>query len=204
MFKVLKSIEVFYFWDVITMQIYGNQSRMKMNIKQAINLCVNIADLFWKRVGNDIIAASFVDIFSRHGPFIILLQFDSSLWTGERLLLDIVHFNSRCSLFPLSFCLSLSSYHTHSAWNRLNQSGDEDLSKLALSKASFYNILAVFKMAPNRSVRWSKFSQTTKILAASSMTQCSQKCVIFGSWRKLCPRWYPSGFPNKHCFGSHI
>ena len=156
MFKVLKSIEVFYFWDVITMQIYGNQSRMKMHIKQAINLRVNIADLFWKPAGNDIIAVSFVDIFSRHGPF-ILLQFDSSLWTRERLLLDFVHFNSRCSLFPLSFCLSLSSYHTHSAWHRLNQSGDEDLSQLTLSNA-FYNILVVFKMAPNRSVRWSKFS----------------------------------------------
>ena len=137
MFKVLKSIEVFYFWDVITMQIYGNQSRMKMNIKQAINLCVNIADLFWKRAGNEIIAASLVDIFSRHGPF-ILLQFDSSLWTRERLLLDFVHFSSRCSLFPLSFCLSLSSYHTHSAWYRLHQSGDEDLSKLTLSNSFIF------------------------------------------------------------------
>ena len=148
------------------MQIYGNQSRMKMNIKQAINLRVNIADLFWKPAGNDIIAASLVDIFSRHGPF-ILLQFDSSLWTRERPLLDFVHINSRCSLFPLSFCLSLSSYHTHSAWHRLNQSGDEGLSILTISKGIYNSLiynslttipLAVFKMAPNRSVRWSKFS----------------------------------------------
>ena len=193
MFKVLKSIEVFYFWDVITMQIYGNQSRMKMNIKQAINLCVNIADLFWKRAGSDIIAASLVDIFIRHGPFntvTIWFEFVNSGETSPRFRPFQQQMLASSTLFLfiiifISHTLCLVSTLPEWRWRPV--------------ETHTVQLIYIFKMAPNRSVRWSKFSYL-----------CVINDVIFPKMRNfwkltvLCPRWYPSGFPNQHYFGSHI
>ena len=135
------------------MQIYGNQSRMKTNMKQAINLRVNIADLFRKRAGNDIITVSFVDIFSRHGPF-ILLQFHSGetsprfrpfqqqMLPFSTLFLFIIIF--------ISHTLCLAS--TQPKWRR------RPVDTHTLQHGTLLTLVVVFKMAPNRSVRWSKFS----------------------------------------------